>query len=302
MFTDANFDSQFLEDENQSSNIQKGNSWFRGSMGLSCNFISNNLVNLISLAFLAVKFFILNKIIVKRFLRKLGFLGFQEVRGLKILHIFTAEAISMSPFIIMPNFMIFLNMGVQGFGGKINLLFNLTLLLFVFSLPFISFCAIEIVSDQYASMMQRKEKKGGLKFLKNWRKLVKFNKAENRQNIWNFIETLAIPSAICFQNKLGFFIAITPLIIWKAIRFVRNREFLSKRDLFFRFQGVAIWVVYHFTFLYLYICQFIIKENRQSEGLNSSWKYAGFLILACLVVSGLLDIIYILIEIISWIK
>ena len=76
MFTNANFDSQFLEDENQSSNIQKGNSWFRGSMGLSCNFISNNLVNLISLAFLAVKFFILNKIIVKRFLRKLGFLGF----------------------------------------------------------------------------------------------------------------------------------------------------------------------------------------------------------------------------------
>ena len=76
MFTDANFNFQFLEDENQSSNIQKRNSWFRGLMGLSCNFISNNLVNLISLAFLAVKFFILNKIIVKRFLRKLGFLGF----------------------------------------------------------------------------------------------------------------------------------------------------------------------------------------------------------------------------------
>ena len=76
--------------------------------------------------------------------------------------------------------MIFLNMGVQGFGGKINLLFNLTLLLFVFSLPFISFCAIEIETDKYASTMLRKEKKGVLKFGKNWRKLVKFNKAENR--------------------------------------------------------------------------------------------------------------------------
>ena len=98
----------------------------------------------------------------------------------------------------------------------------------------------------------------------NWRSLVKFNKSENRESLWIFLETLAISSAISLQNKPAFFILITPVIIWKAVRFYRNRQFLSNSEKFFRFQSVVIWIVYHFTFVYLYICEWIVDGERQN--------------------------------------
>lgn len=93
---------------------------------------------------------------------------------------------------------------------------------------------------------------------------------------------------------------VTPLIIWKAVRFNRNREGLSKRCFFFRFQNVAIWVAYHFTFLYLYlyVCD-LIKVQYKLETpqiIVSSWKYCGFIVLGCLLLGGAMDIINLLIE------
>ena len=116
----------------------------------------------------------------------------------------------MSPFIVTATSTIFLNMGLQGFGGKVNCLLNFTLLFVVVLLPVLSFCAADIKTDGYASLMQRGQKKGTSDKASNWRKLVRFNKIENRENLWIFIETLSIPSAICFQNKLAFFIVVTP--------------------------------------------------------------------------------------------
>ena len=92
--------------------------------------------------------------------------------------------------------------------------------------------------------------------------------------------------------------------MWKVVRFQRNREFLSKLELWYRFQSVAIRVVYHFVFLYLFISQYIPTEDKPAlrQMLAYSWKYCGFIIIACLVVGGLFDIIYVLLESISWTK
>ena len=122
----------------------------------------------------------------------------------------------MSPFVVIPSLMIFLNMGIDKFGGRINFILSLILFFLVVFLPVLSFCIKEIKIDQYTSLMKKKEKKGG-EVQKCWRNLVKFNKAENRESLWIYVETLAISSSICFQNKLAFFIVVTPLILWKAV-------------------------------------------------------------------------------------
>ena len=132
-----------------------------------------------------------------------------------------------------------------------------------------------------------------MKFKSNWRSLVEFNKSENRESLWIFIETLAISSAISLQNKPAFFILITPIVIWKAVRFYRDRQFLSNCQLFFRFQNVVIWIVYHFTFLYLYIYEWIVDEDRSniSQSLIISWNNSGYVIIGCIVFGGLFNVI-----------
>ena len=86
------------------------------------------------------------------------------MHSINILHIFAAEVVCMCPFTLISTLMIFLNMGVQHFQGKANLLLNFTLLFAVIVLPVLSFCVIEIESDKYANSMHKKEKKGVLKF------------------------------------------------------------------------------------------------------------------------------------------
>ena len=56
--------------------IDEKNPWFQDLMDMSSNFTANNFEELVSLAVLVLKFYVLNKVIIKRVLRRFGFLGF----------------------------------------------------------------------------------------------------------------------------------------------------------------------------------------------------------------------------------
>ena len=98
-----------------------------------------------------------------------------------------AEVVCVCPFVVIPTLMVFLNMGVTGYGGKINFFLDFSLLFLVISLPLLSFRLTEHKLEEYASLMKRREQTGVGKFDRQWRKLVKFNKAQNRDGLWFFV-------------------------------------------------------------------------------------------------------------------
>ena len=150
--------------------------------------------------------------------------------------------------------------------------------------------------------MRRLEREGEGKEDKQWKKLVHLNKVENNDKISFYLFNLTVSLFVAFGNKTVFFAINTPILLWRTGYLIKNRQLFSGYDKFFRFQNTLIWLVYHFTFFFLFLSEVRIEnEDKMSLSQMSSFKISGYIIIFGILIGGFFDLLDFLISIVGWV-
>jgi hypothetical protein len=72
---------------------------------------------------------------------------------------------------------------------------------------------------------------------------------------------VSISLMVTLNNTLIFFIFITPIILWRFYLSIKNRKYFNKFSNFIKFSNNIVWVIHHFSFIFLFLLYIINKGS-----------------------------------------
>lgn len=154
------------------------------------------------------------------------------------------------PFFIVPLFTNLFNLGSVDIGGIVNDAGHI-ITFFTFSgLTIIGYCLSFM--QKYSDII--KKQTATQKIINPTKKaMITHSKAQSITQYSYFLMNIFIPIFVTINNRVIFFILVTPIIIWRFYYTIINRKVYNLFENIIRISGKIVWIIYHFAFLFLYI-------------------------------------------------
>ena len=141
-------------------------------MGLSSNYINNNLETFGLLIFLFLKFLLFKWIFSFTKTLKRGLFG--DLTFFRFFHQFIAELAGFCPFMIVAAVEVFLNMAEESFSGKINSILHVVTVFSIANIFIVGYCLNRMEITKYRKKFCKKKNATRLNLMK-----ARFNVIEN---------------------------------------------------------------------------------------------------------------------------
>ena len=254
------------------------NDWF-GELGLTSNFLNNNFESLLLFGFLIFKFAVF-KVIVKCLLKEKY--KFLNISFYSFFQEFTNEIVVVLPFFVIPFVSIAFQMGETDAVSKLNCSMVICCLFSFLMIGVLGYCQADRKENKAKN---KKSGKGNTKQIPKEKQ-----KEETHQDTYlNYLMFLVIPVFIALRIKALFFLSVGILIAYVTFNLCKSRRVLTTFAFVTKMMTQTIWVLYHLSFLFLFVMELIDPE--ESPTMQSMIKIVGFIVIILILLGATIDIL-----------